>query len=281
MIWQITLSGVAIAFCGVASAVALAQLARQRPFTEKPVLALSACSVTAIIFLLALRGLQYGKIPVFGRLEALSLYSIALFISYMNMAARNNLKGVSAIVLPLITLVMAIALPAINDVPIAPDAAWPTLLLSLHVSTAFIGYGFFTTASILALIYLIQDNNLKRKRFGATYENFPSLENLDSLMRRQIGLAFITFTASIAFGVVMAHRTADVAKWIMDPKAAATAATWIVYAILLHLRTKGDQHGRKIALATIAGLLFVLFTFFGVHIVTESSHSFIITPTGN
>ncbi len=281
MIWQIILAGSAIACCIAASVTALSQLNRQRPFTEKPVLALSICSATAIILLLALRGIQEGKIPVFGQMEALSLYSLALFISYINMAARDNLKGVSAIVLPSITLVMAIALTSINDVPTSPDATWPTSLLSLHVSSAFIGYGFFTTASILALIYLIQDNNLKRKHFGATYENFPSLEILDSLMRRQIGLAFITFTASIAFGIMMAHKTADVSKWIMDPKAAATAATWIVYAILLHLRTKGDQHGRKIALATIAGLLFVLFTFFGVHIVTESSHSFISTPIGN
>lgn len=80
----------------------------------------------------------------------------------------------------------------------------------------------------------------------------------------------------------MVRLSAEAEKWITDPKVMATAATWIAYAILVHMRTRADRHGKKVALATIAGLFFVLFTFFGVHLIAESVHDFVLaTPTGN
>jgi len=148
--------------------------------------------------------------------------------------------------------------------------------LGLHVGAAFVGYAMFTLSSLLAIAYLIQDHNLKRKTFGVTFDRLPALEVLDHLMHRHMRIAFLLLTASIAFGVRLVDLDGGGPEWIADPKVAATLATWLVYAMLLHVRGNVGRHGRKIAIATIIGLLFVLFTFVGVHVLVDSQHSFVL-----
>jgi len=55
-----------------------------------------------------------------------------------------------------------------------------------------------------------------------------------------------------------------------------TAVTWGVYAILMHMRGGGCRHGRGMALLTLLGLLFLLFSFLGIHLFAESAHDFIM-----
>jgi ABC-type transport system involved in cytochrome c biogenesis permease subunit len=84
-------------------------------------------------------------------------------------------------------------------------------------------------------------------------------------------------TISIVAGAVMLHLSGNAQAWLTDPKIAATAAMWIAYAVLMHMRTSADRHGRRLALATIVGLFFLLFTFVGVHLIAESIHDFVLT----
>ncbi|OVE73872.1 hypothetical protein BVX94_02520, partial [bacterium B17] len=236
-------------------------------------------AVLPFIILLAMHATRDGRIPAFGRFESITWYSLSLTLAYLHLSFKHKLQGISGILLPLVTVMLILAAPGVN-LKYSTDTSWPAIWLSLHVVTAFIGYALFSLAGILAGCYLIQDNNLKQKRFGNVFERLPSLETLDSLMRRQIAFAFITFTASIVFGIVLIQYSGNANDWYTDPKIAATAATWFVYAILLHLRTGGDRHGKKIAIATILGILLVIFTFIGVHMIAESTHDFVTPSAG-
>jgi ABC-type transport system involved in cytochrome c biogenesis permease subunit len=234
-----------------------------------------------LIALLIARGIHAGRFPAFGQLEAVTWYVLALVAAYLQMNMRHNMRGIAVVLLPYVTALLIAASIASKSV-MELNAPIPGLWLSAHVVAAFAGYALCTLASVLALTYLIQDYNLKHKRLGAVFQRLPALETLDDLMRQQIGLAFLMLSISIVFGFVMARLSTDADKWLTDPKVAATIATWMTYAVLLHIRTRADRHGRRIALATIASLLLILFTFCGVHLVSESLHDFVFaTAAGN
>lgn len=274
---EIMIVSIAICCFAIASVIALTQLFRPNEQSDKYILIFSVCGFIPVVLLLVLHSIKQGRLPAFGRFEAISFYSMAVFLSYLILTLRYRLKGISALVLPFVTVFLAAAAAGLNE-ELTLSAKWPAGWLVLHIITAFAGYGLFTTSGILAACYIIQDHNLKHKKLGRALANMPSLETLDKVMRRQIGTGFTMFTASIVFGIIMARQATNSSEWIGDAKVAATATTWFVYAVLLHLRTTADRHGKKIAFVTIAGLFFVLFAFFGVHMIAESAHDFIVPP---
>ena len=95
-------------------------------------------------------------------------------------------------------------------------------------------------------------------------------------MATQIGAAFIMLTLSVAFGARLVHLSGGGAEWLRDPKVLSTLATWGIYAVLMHMRTNADRHGKGMAVIALVGLLFVLFSFLGVHVVAESIHGFVV-----
>ncbi|MFC1496903.1 inner membrane protein YpjD [Verrucomicrobiota bacterium] len=266
---------IGISVYGVSSVFAIVSLMSPRITNERLVHALTAVAAILITMVLILHGFKAGRIPVFGRFEALACYSLAVTISYLHLAKHHHLRGISAILLPYVTAMLIIGGKSLNENTISIADGGQNIWLALHILAAFTGYALFTLASILAAVYLMQDYNLKHKLFGNVFQKFPPLETLDGLMCRQIGFAFLMLSLSMAAGAVLVRLSGGGSEWLTDPKITATIATWIVYAILLHLRVHSDQHGKKIAIATILGLICVLFTFIGVHLITESVHNFI------
>ena len=152
-----------------------------------------------------------------------------------------------------------------------------TVWLGLHVVTVVAAYVFCALAGIMGIVYLVQDNNLKHKRFGALFERLPALEKIDHLMSRQIGAAFLVLTLSLVLGAHLVRLSGAGAGWVRDPKVMTVIATWGIYAVLMHLRTRADRHGKGMALVTIACLIFILFVLFGVYMVSGSLHGFSLT----
>jgi ABC-type transport system involved in cytochrome c biogenesis permease subunit len=60
-----------------------------------------------------------------------------------------------------------------------------------------------------------------------------------------------------------------------DPKIIATLVTWALYAVLVHMRANAGRHGTRLALFTLLGLAFVLFSMVGVHLFAQSVHGFV------
>jgi ABC-type transport system involved in cytochrome c biogenesis permease subunit len=153
------------------------------------------------------------------------------------------------------------------------------LWLDAHVVTALAGYALFTLACVLAVFYLVQDRNLKRKKFGRLFRGLPALETLDRLIGGQILHAFGAFSISIGLGIILAHVNHWRAAWLTDPKTMATGVTWLLYAILSYLRLSAGQHGRKVAIITILGFGLVLISFFGVNYFSAGMHRFALAGT--
>ena len=272
----LAISGTAV--YGVASVFAVASLMRVRKGNERIASVLLVGGAVLLLALLGVRVFRAGGVPSFTQFDALAAYAVALTGAHLLLNIYRYTRGTVAILAPYATLMLVYGLSAIGmEAGAPPPVQGPWLVL--HVLTAYAAYGVFTLASVNAAAYLVQDSNLKHKRFGVVWERLPSLEALDHIMSRLMGVAFLLFTISIVFGFVLMRVSGGGDEWFTDPKVAATVATWILLAIFVHLRASSDRHGRGIALMAVAGLACLLFAFIGVHWVANTVHDFLrITP---
>src|SRR5690606_23033308 len=78
-----------------------------------------------------------------------------------------------------------------------------TLLGRIHISLATLGVAIFALATLLSVLYLIENRGLKHKRFdGFFFRRGASLESLDLLAHRLVLAGFPIFTLAIMLGVI-------------------------------------------------------------------------------
>jgi len=126
---------------------------------------------TAILF----RYIEAGHFPAVSLHESLSFFAWATILVYLICDYKTNIPSLGSFVLPLtsLSLIYSVILPThIEPLNPALQSAW----LWSHTLSAFLGYGAFAVAFCLAIVYLIQEHQLKRKKPGAFYYRLPSLE---------------------------------------------------------------------------------------------------------
>lgn len=219
-----------------------------------------------------LRYIELGHMPVANLSESLSFFAWATVGAYLLLQLRYNIIVLGSFVSPIATVLMIISflLPR-QVVPLSPTLK--SIWLTIHVGTAFIGNGAFALAFCVSVMYLIQEHQIKGKKFGAFYHRLPSLNVLDDLNYRCLLLGFPMLTVGIVTGSIYAQYVwGD--YWTWDPKETWSLITWLVYAALLHERLTVGWRGRKAAIMAIIGFMVLLFTFLGVNFILKGHHEF-------
>jgi cytochrome c-type biogenesis protein CcsB len=98
-------------------------------------------------------------------------------------------------------------------------------------------------------------------------------ENLDNLSYRILGIGFPLLTIGILSGAVWANEAWG-SYWSWDPKETWALATWLVFAIYLHLRISKGWRGKKPAILAAFGFVTVWICFLGVNLLGEGLHSY-------
>ncbi len=128
--------------------------------------------------------------------------------------------------------------------------------IGVHVSTALGGVALFAIAFVVALMYLLQEREVKGKRFGALFSRLPSLASLDQLNQRLVRAGFAIYSVALVTGAMVA-KNAWGSFWTWDPQQIASLVVWLLYGAMVQLRHVG-VHGRRYALLTLAGFALVL-----------------------
>ena len=144
----------------------------------------------------------------------------------------------------------------------------------IHTILAFLGDAAFAMAAGIGVMYLIQERYVKSKRLSGLFQKLPSLQSLDEINYRLISLGFPLLTLAIITGVIWAN-TAWGTYWRWDPKEVWSLITWLIYALVLHLRLTVGWRGKKAAGLSIIGFILVIFTFFGVNLLLKGLHAFV------
>jgi cytochrome c-type biogenesis protein CcsB len=219
------------------------------------------------------RYVEAGHTPITNLHESLSFFSLTVIGVFIAFERKYHVFILGSFVTPLALLLMlasSLYPAAIPELPPALKSNW----LFVHSTLAFLSYATFAVAFGSAIMYLIQEHFLKRKRLGPLYQKLPSLDILDEINYRCLTFGFPLLTVAIITGAIWAE-TAWGTYWSWDPKETWSMITWFIYAALLHGRLTTGWRGRRAAILSIVGFFFLLFTFLGVNLLPgESLHSY-------
>jgi len=219
-----------------------------------------------------LRYIEGGHIPITNLHEASSFFSWCIVVLFFALEYRYKLGLLGSFTMPIIFVLMLSSSMLPREIkPLSPllKSYW----LSIHTILAFIGDAAFAMAFGIGMMYLIQERYLKSKHLSGLFQKLPSLQVLDEINYRLITIGFPLLTLAIITGALWAN-SAWGTYWRWDPKEVWSLITWIIYALVLHLRLTIGWRGKKAAILSIAGFTLVIFTFFGVNFILKGIHIF-------
>ena len=202
---------------------------------------------------LIVRTILSGDVPFTDLFEYCLFMSWAAALIYLVFFRKNLPRPVSAMVILVIILLIALALFYHSD-PTSPKMpALKSNWLYVHVSLAALGETFFAIAFAASLILII-----KRRSSDKEY-----LDKLDSVAYRATSMGFPIFTAgAMVAGAIWAKRAWG-SYWSWDPKETMSLVVWLIYAIYLHMRLVRGMKGVPTAIIAIVGFIMTLLTISG------------------
>jgi cytochrome c-type biogenesis protein CcsB len=213
-----------------------------------------------------------GYLPVATFGQSLLVSAWALTAAFLILYWLFPIKVLGALTAPLAALMVSGAL----ILPQGQGAVSPllqSLWLSVHIILALLGNAALTLAFLGGIFYLVQERQLKAKKFGFFYRRLPSLEQLDALNYWCLTIGFPLLTGGIISGSLYAQHVMG-SFWHWDPKEILTLFAWLIYAVLLHERLAVGWRGRRAALLAICGFVVLVIAFVGANLWFTGYHSF-------
>ncbi|WP_409301994.1 inner membrane protein YpjD [Peribacillus sp. SCS-155] len=133
-------------------------------------------------------------------------------------------------------------------------------LLLIHITMAILSYGAFSLAFVFSLLYLIQYDLLKRKKWGKRLVRLGDLSKLEhmSYVLSVIGVPMLLF--SVILGLQWAYIKVPDLFWF-DPKIIGSFTVLAAYSVYLYLKVRKQVYGKTLALINIASFLVVIINF--------------------
>ena len=218
------------------------------------------------------RFLEAGHTPITSQHETVSFFAWSISWCYLSFRWRYTVKNFGTFVTILVFILMVIGALAprqITPLPPALQSWW----LPVHASIALVADGFLALACIGGIMYLLQEREIKHKRFGIFYSRLPSLEALDSLNHHCLSVGFPLLTLGLITGSLWAKQAWG-AYWHWDPKETWSLITWLLYAGVVHQRFTVGWRGRRAAVMSIIAFIATLFTLCGVTYLLTGLHTY-------
>lgn len=220
-----------------------------------------------------IRYFEAGYPPFTNLHESLSIFAWVTILFYLFYEYKYNMPSLGSFILPLsFMLLVYAAIVPMGIEPLRP--ALQSIWLSIHTAFAFLGYGAFALAFCVAIMYIIQERQLKRKKIGPFYYRLPALDVLDYIEHKSLAIGFPCLTIAIITGSMWASKAWG-AYWSWDPKETWSLITWFIYTAIIHSRIGLGWRGKKASYLAIIGFIFVLFTFLGVNLLLKGLHSYV------
>lgn len=251
-----------------ATGLALAHLVQRQELIHRlasvATLAGWACHTLALV----VGAVELGRPPLGTLGEAVSVAAWVVVLIEMIAERQTGMRVLGAFVLP---VVLILSLKA-NAAPAA--SLEPTLgktWIWVHIALALIGIAAFVLNFAGAVMYLLQERQLKARRPGAFYYRLPPLETLDRLTYRALALGFPFLTVGLLLGAVSA-RAAWGSLFAFDPLALFSFVAWAIYAGTLAGRAAGGWRGRRAAYFAVLGFAALVLTL-GVGLFLPGRHA--------
>jgi cytochrome c-type biogenesis protein CcsB len=262
----------ALTFYFLATISGIIEIFRGKKATSKIALYLAAIGFLFHTGNIIIRYVQGGHIPVTNMHEATSFFSWCILLLFFFHEFRYKLGMLSSFIMPIVFLFMFSSSIFPREIKVLSPAL-QSYWFGIHVILAFLGDAAFAMACGIGIMYLIQERFVKSKHLGGLFQKLPSLQTLDEINYHLITLGFPLLTLAMITGVIWAN-SAWGSYWRWDPKEVWSLITWLIYALVLHLRLSIGWRGKKAAILSIAGFIIVIFAFIGVSLILKGQHTF-------
>ena len=219
-----------------------------------------------------LRTIFAGRVPIGSFFDSLIVVVWLLATLYFIVELKWKLRVGGAFVFPLISVGALYA----SFRPVGVGGAPPILQspwVGVHVGLMFLGYCAFALAALAGFLYLVQEQELKRKRLTFMHFSLPSLMRLERLSWVLVGWGFPLLSVGIAVGAIWSKEVWG--SYVpADPKMLWAILTWIFYAAAILGRLAWGWRGRRAAILAVVGFFAVIFNYLGISLLTHGVHSF-------
>jgi HemX protein len=134
-------------------------------------------------------------------------------------------------------------------------------LLLIHITMAILSYAAFSLSFVFSLLYLLQYDLLKQKKWGKRLIRLADLEKLERLSYILAVVGVPMLMLSLILGLQWAFLKVPGMPWY-DIKIIGSFLLLIAYSIYLYLRIRKNVPGRKLAMWNVGSFLIVLINFF-------------------
>ena len=192
---------------------------------------------------------------------ALSWVALAMAAITALLNARRELPALGVLVYPIALL------------SLLANATWgvhrPNLLdwrLELHVGFALLAYAALSIATLLALLYWLQDRALRRRHMQSWLGALPPLVQTEHLLFKTLGGTWLLMGLTLVSGVLVVQDMLAQSLW---HKTVLTALSWLVLSILLIGRVRYGWRGPRVVRWTLGAAVLLALAFFGSKFVLE------------
>lgn len=219
-------------------------------------------------------GLNQHRFPAATLTEAFSLLTALMMSFYLILfLRRDDMEAAGIALLPIAIASLILNILGTGEENAVLDPVLRGGWIYVHIPLMILSVAALSISFIMAVMYLIQEKQLKSKHPAFFYYRLPSLEVCEDISYRALWFGFFLLTFGIITGMIWSKYLRGV-FWSWDYKEIWAALTWTLYAILLHGRMLSAWRGRKAAYFAIIGFAFILFAFAGVSLVFKSYHTF-------
>jgi cytochrome c-type biogenesis protein CcsB len=250
------LISVAVVGYVAATGLALAYLVQRHDLVHRLSVLAAMAGWAAHTVALVVRSVVLGAPPLGSLPDAISVAVWVVVLLEMLLEQRTGVRVLGAFVLP-VAAVLSLQATGARPGTLTPVLA--SVWIWVHIALAMVGVAAFVFNFAGAIMYLLQERQLKTKRPGTFYYRLPALQTLDRLTFRTLALGFPFLTTGLVLGALWA-RAAWGSTFAFDPLAFLSSLAWLIYAGTLAGRAVAGWHGRRAAYFSIVGFVALALT---------------------
>ncbi|TFG96223.1 MAG: hypothetical protein E4H13_12425 [Calditrichales bacterium] len=221
---------------------------------------------------MATRHIALNTMPLSTAHDAFSFLAFSLVVVYLIIELSLNNRGSGLFVLSFALILEIFSSVNMTWVP-ETNALLKSPYFAVHASLAMTGYTALSLSAIYALMYIIQNRNLKKHRLGGLFSQMPPLTYLESMSIRSVAIGIILLGIGILHGHVQAGKLLGT-FWPNDLKVILTDAIWLLYVVSYFLSRMMQWRGKWMAYLSLTGYLILILGGVSAVYLAESFHKF-------
>ena len=230
-------------------------------------------------FVIGMRTVEVGHLPFAGTAAAISAFVWLLAVAYLYTEVTTDERAMGVFIVPLLVVLQTVS--ALDNHVVEPAPVLNSPWFAVHVLSLLFAYAGFALACMVGITYVLLFRELKSKQLGFFAARLPSLQVLDAMNGRAVGVGWLFLTAGLMVGAAWLFQlqpdTLDPrvrAMSFLDPKISIVLLSWGVYSFELYARQAIGWSGKRAAWLSALGFSIVLLNLVPVGYFLTESHNF-------